>query len=885
MKRGLLLACCLFLAAGCGGVRRDGDVSSGSDPYMLLARRLSEAGDRMPNRKVAVLPFSYTDRRDSDDGVIVSERLLTRIMEEGRLQVVERNLIEKVMGELKLEYSGAVDENDIKTLGKILGVDAVVTGTLTRKADGTLEMHARVIAAGSAAVLSASSAIVPVDWKSAEAVPGVPGPTPAQAQAARPVSFLPRSNFRITASATTGRFISDFHPTVPMTTGRSSFGGVLLQNGKVLIAGGAGAGGALSSAELYDPATSSFTITGSMSTARYIQRMTLLPNGKVLVTGGASAANQSYASAELYDPVAGTFSSAGSMSTSRLHHTATLLPNGKVLIAGGAVSGGFVVTASADLYDPATGTFTPTGSMSVPRNEHTATLLRNGEVVTVGGESGWGGGTRYSSAELYDPATGTFAPTGSMNTIHVAHIAALMADGRVLVAGGIAATATISTAEIYDPDTWQFSPTGSMNASRHYFDAVLLGDNKVLVAGGTSGPSPLASAELYDPASGTFSPIGPMNYPRAYCSLIKLANGQVLATGGNDGGAALSQADLYGQPADFPSAWKYRENFRIAERSGTSLVDYQALVKFDSAAPIRLGRMKPDCSDLRFANSDEKTGLNYWLESGCGTGETRVWVRFPFLAKNSVKNFYMYYGNSGAVSESSGDRTFRFFDDFNDGDIDPAKWTVVDGDCRLSETGGDLEFTGCSGGSAARKTGLMAVPTLTPPYLAEFDGMTPDSGDNGMRRDVLLRWDGKMFPPYNGPVNAVEFNFYDGISPSAPDEDMSGCTGAKQFTEKTAPPDKYDSCRVLTPGIWRHYRISDEGAVARAFWDTRELLSLAIAPTRGSHIGMSAREYPAGAKVYYDNFRVRGWASVDPEVSVYKSATGLFRVKAHAFVR
>src|SRR3989339_1341650 len=103
MKRKILLLLCAAAAAGCSGNIRNDSVydALNKDPYKFRAKRLSEAHDRMANRKVAVLPFSYTDNRRSDDGVVVAERLLTRIIEENKLEVVERNLLEKVMGELK----------------------------------------------------------------------------------------------------------------------------------------------------------------------------------------------------------------------------------------------------------------------------------------------------------------------------------------------------------------------------------------------------------------------------------------------------------------------------------------------------------------------------------------------------------------------------------------------------------------------------------------------------------------------------------------------------------------------------------------------------------------------------------------------------------------
>jgi hypothetical protein len=149
------------------------------------------------------------------------------------------------------------------------------------------------------------------------------------------------------------------------------------------------------------------------------------------------------------------------MTTTRFFHTATLLADGRVLVAGGYDSH-YAPLASADLYDPKTGTFSPTGSMAGARGLHTATLLSDGRVLIAGGGP-WGSmlltASYLASAELYDPKTGTFSPTGSLATARAWHTATLLADGRVVIAGG-AGSAFLASAELYDPKTGTFSPTG-----------------------------------------------------------------------------------------------------------------------------------------------------------------------------------------------------------------------------------------------------------------------------------------------------------------------------------------------------------------------------------------------------------------------------------------
>jgi hypothetical protein len=115
----------------------------------------------------------------------------------------------------------------------------------------------------------------------------------------------------------------------------------------------------------------------------------------------------------------------------RFHHTAALLAGGMVLVAGGSGSRGII--ASAELYDPATGTWTNTGNLVIPRAQHSATLLPNGMLLAVGGE---GGGSPTGSSEVYDPASATWTETGDLVTARAAQTGTLLLDGRVLVAAG-----------------------------------------------------------------------------------------------------------------------------------------------------------------------------------------------------------------------------------------------------------------------------------------------------------------------------------------------------------------------------------------------------------------------------------------------------------------
>ena len=327
---------------------------------------------------------------------------------------------------------------------------------------------------------------------------------------------------------------------------RRSHTATLLPNGKVLVAAGSDGSNFLASAELYDSASGIWATTGDLSTARDEHTATLLPNGEVLVTGGERSIGvtlESLASAELYHPAIARWQRVANMNYKRHNHTATLLPIGQVLVTGGANCGDDCPPdhrGRAELYNPTTRTWTNTGSMASSRWNHTATLLPNGKVLVAGG---YGRDLHFSgslvTAELYDPATGVWTPTGSMNTTHSYHTATLLPNGQVLVAGDINVS-TMNSAELYDPATGMWTPTGSLVNGRYEHTVTLLPNGQVLVAGGFRNMGSV-SAELYNPATGVWTPTGDLTTDRAFHTSTLLPNGQVLVAGG----ASVASAELY----------------------------------------------------------------------------------------------------------------------------------------------------------------------------------------------------------------------------------------------------------------------------------------------------------------------------------------------------
>jgi Kelch motif len=337
-----------------------------------------------------------------------------------------------------------------------------------------------------------------------------------------------------------GQSPGTFTATGRLTTSRPFPRATLLHNGKVLITGY----GFQSAAELYDPSTGKFTATGNTGPWAF-HSSTLLADGRVLLAGGyGSDVNGASARAELYNPATGTFTPTGEMTTPRIvPKPPTLLKNGKVLFVGGETPFlvPYLADITAELYDPATGAFTPTGSfLGAGPVGGSATLLPDGRVLVVGAYSGL--------AALYDPASGTFSPTGRPGSLHDSAI--LLTNGKVLFTGGLEGEDI--HAELYDPVTGVFTPTVNMTTPRLDHSVTLLADGTVLLAGsqrtGSDGGRVFASAELYDPVTGTFSATGDMITPRFGHAAPLLPDGTVLMVGTGSG---------YSDPVPEPPAELY----------------------------------------------------------------------------------------------------------------------------------------------------------------------------------------------------------------------------------------------------------------------------------------------------------------------------------------
>src|SRR5438093_602145 len=181
---------------------------------------------------------------------------------------------------------------------------------------------------------------------------------------------------------------------------------VLLGDGRVLVIGGARSNNVVEpavggSAEIFDPVAGTWTLTGPLNVPRNSPAAVVLQDGRVLVAGGGDRSGHMWSSAELFDPTSGTWTPTGTLSVGRQAPAGALLPDGRVLVTGGRFSGALL--DGAEVFDPGTGMFSDAGTMTSPRIDHTATRLTDGRVLLAGGLAIGG----LSSAEIFAISTST----------------------------------------------------------------------------------------------------------------------------------------------------------------------------------------------------------------------------------------------------------------------------------------------------------------------------------------------------------------------------------------------------------------------------------------------------------------------------------------------
>ena len=339
-----------------------------------------------------------------------------------------------------------------------------------------------------------------------------------------------------------------------MNIGRRNQTATVLPNGQVVVIGGelgrAGTGTSTTTptAEMYDATSNSWRTLAPAASSRSQHTATLLPDGRVLVVGGLAVATdgapaQAVSSSEIYNPQTNTWSPTGSLSLARNGHTATLLPDGRVLIVGGASlasSGTAAPTASVELYDPVTNSWSATGSLASGRQGHTATLLPDGKVLVVGGQTDLsrGGNLTFvsaglaalvpsSSAEIFDPQAKAWKPIASLSSERSGHTTTLLPSGQVFVVGGVGKVgdAPLATSERYDPaaDRWV---SAAAPTARAQHTATLLPDGSVLIVGGKgAGGGALATTERYVPLATPLATATATPQPGASASPIATPTG------------------------------------------------------------------------------------------------------------------------------------------------------------------------------------------------------------------------------------------------------------------------------------------------------------------------------------------------------------------------
>lgn len=318
-------------------------------------------------------------------------------------------------------------------------------------------------------------------------------------------------------------------------------GPLLLPDGRVMVTSGHPLPGlpALSSAEIYDPATGLWEWTGSLHRPRTSGGGVVLPDGRVLVGDFMNVPVPS--PSELWDPATGEWRITGGMNVERQNYTLTLLEAGASVLATGGIDWSTdVITDACEIYDVPTESWRETAPLDGPRFGHSAVLLPGGDVLVLGSEVAAFPPQHDTlvAGRRFDPIAEAWTPMPAMTATGRISGLVRLHDDRVLVVGltpGSLKTGT-PTAELFDPVSSTWSPATPPPVTRVGSPFVLLADGRVFTAGGTAtNEQDFTDARIYDPATDEWTEVAPMGVPRRNHGAVALDDGSVLVMGGSNG--------------------------------------------------------------------------------------------------------------------------------------------------------------------------------------------------------------------------------------------------------------------------------------------------------------------------------------------------------------
>ncbi|MEI8135271.1 MAG: kelch repeat-containing protein [bacterium] len=378
---------------------------------------------------------------------------------------------------------------------------------------------------------------------------------------------------------------------------------VVLDNQTALIVGGYNENGEpLSSCEIYDPATATWSLTGSLHVARVYPTIVKLSNGHVISLCGGTQFGVGTATdvVEDFDPSTGSWAVVGKLQKARYVPCATLLQDGRILISGGLVQGG--MTATCEIYDPITNVSKLTGQMQVSRYCAQAVLINDGKVLITGGRDGGSVSNYYGECELYDPIAESWSLASSMNQSRTMGVLTHFSDNSVLAAGGRNTSNSLATgSEILDPLTNLWQNTSPIHEPIHWTAGIAFPDDRFMATGGMvdgewSDPSGLAvistpQCEWYDRNLQQWYFAPQLNYSRCRHDAVyihqttstALPTEFLLVAGGQKGNGSRDSAGLHLHSDDFTNSAEILDvtkpallsYMKMPINAGTASVPYQ----------------------------------------------------------------------------------------------------------------------------------------------------------------------------------------------------------------------------------------------------------------------------------------------------------------------